>query len=110
MFLPRRRQTPPGSGLQVCPVCRADYVVPVWWEEVENGRLRLLLRCGECDTHHDVEVAGDVADRFEKEYVSDLDAMAATLDRLDRARMAAEASAFCDALAHDLIEADDFRS
>ena len=110
MFFPRRRQPPPGSGLQQCPVCRSGFVVPEWWEEREDKRLRLLLRCGECETHHDIEVAADVAARFEEEYVRDLDAMAATLDRLDRARMAAEASAFCDALARDLIEADDFRS
>ena len=37
-----------------------------------------------------------------------LEGMAATLDRLDRERMAAEASAFATALAHDLIDADDF--
>ena len=35
--------------------------------------------------------------------------MAATLERLDRTRMAAEASAFSAALARDLIVADDFR-
>ena len=109
MFLPRRRRPPPGSGLQRCPVCGAGFVVPVWWEEKPNNRLRLLLRCGECDTHHDLEVAGDVADRFEKEYVADLESMAETLERLDRTRMAAEASAFSVALARDLIVADDFR-
>lgn len=110
MFLPRRRrQSRPGSGLHQCPVCHADFVVPVWWEEKEGNRLRLLLRCGECDTHHDIEVAGDVADQYEKEYVRDLDAMAATLERLEHTRMAAEASAFSAALARDLIVADDFR-
>ena len=60
-----RSQPPPGTGLQICPVCRADFVVPVWWEELEDRRMRLLLRCGECDTHHDLVVAGEVADRFE---------------------------------------------
>jgi hypothetical protein len=104
----RRRQSPPGTGLERCPVCRSDYVVPVWWEEVEGGRLRLLLRCGECDTHHDIVVAGDVADRYEKDYVRVLERMAATLDRLDRERMVGQASAFATALARDLIGADDF--
>ena len=33
-FFPRRRQPPPGSGLHRCPVCHADFVVPVWWEEL----------------------------------------------------------------------------
>jgi hypothetical protein len=103
-----RSQPPPGTGLQICPVCRADFVVPVWWEEMENDRLRLLLRCGECDTHHDLVVAGDVADRFEKDYMRVLEGMTKTLDRLDRERMAAEASAFATALARDLINADDF--
>jgi hypothetical protein len=104
----RRRQPPPGTGLHVCPVCRSDYVVPVWWEEVEDNRLRLLLRCGECDTHHDLVVASEVADRFEKDYVRVLEAMAAQLERLDRERMAIQASAFATALARDLITAADF--
>ncbi len=104
----RREPPPPGTGLQVCPVCHADFVVPVWWEEVEDNQLRLLLRCGECDTHHDLVVPGDVADRFERDYVHALERMAATARRLDRERMAAEASAFATALARDLIDAGDF--
>ncbi len=104
----RRRQPPPGTGLQVCPVCHADFVVPVWWEELDDGELHLLLRCGECDTHHDLVIPGDVADRFERDYVRVLEGMAATLDRLDRERMAIQASAFATALARDLIDADDF--
>jgi hypothetical protein len=104
----RRRQPPPGTGLHICAVCRSDYVVPVWWEELEHDRMRLLLRCGECDTHHDLIVAGAVADRFEKDYVRVLESMAAQLDRLDRERMAVQASAFATALARDLIDADDF--
>ena len=103
-----RSQPPPGTGLQICPVCRADFVVPVWWEELEDRRMRLLLRCGECDTHHDLVVAGEVADRFEKDYLRVLEGMAATLDRLDRERMAAEASAGATAHARDLIDADHF--
>ena len=104
----RRRQPPPGTGLQVCPVCRSDFVVPVWWEEQEDEQLRLLLRCGECETHHDLVVASDVADRYERDYVRVLEQMGATLKRLDRERMAAEASAFATALARDLIDAGDF--
>lgn len=104
----RRRQIPEGTGLQVCPVCRADFVVPVWWEEQEQKRLRLLLRCGECQTMHDLVVAGDVADRFEADYIRMLEAMAAHLESLDRERMAVQASAFAAALARDLIGADDF--
>ena len=104
----RRRQPQPGTGLQVCPVCHADFMVPVWWEELEDDRLHLLLRCGECNTHHDLVVGNDVADRFERDYTRVLDAMAAQFDRLDRERMAAEASAFAAALARDLIDADDF--
>jgi hypothetical protein len=108
MFDRRHRQPPPGTGLQVCPVCRSDFVVPVWWEELEHKQLHLLLRCGECDTHHDLIVPGDVADRFEADYVRVLETMAAQLERLDRERMAVQASAFAAALARDLIGADDF--
>jgi hypothetical protein len=81
MFLPRRRQQPPpGSGLHQCPVCHAAFVIPLWWEERADNRLRLLLRCGECETQRDVEVSGDVARRFEQEYRRDLNEMAAMLE------------------------------
>ena len=103
-----RRQPPPGTGLEVCPVCRSDFVVPIWWEELEDNHLRLLLRCGECDTHHDLVVPGDVADRYERDYVRVLKEMATTVERLDRERMALQASAFATALARDLIDAGDF--
>jgi hypothetical protein len=94
----RRRQPPPGSGLHQCSRCHADFVVPVWWQELDDGRLRLLLRCGQCGTRHDIVVAGDVADRFERDYLRVI------------GEMAADASAFSDALAGDRIGADDFKS
>jgi hypothetical protein len=93
----RRRQPPPGSGLHQCPRCHADFVVPVWWEELGDGRLRLLLRCGACQIRHDVVVPGDLADRFEHDYVRQLEAMAAG------------ASAFSTALVGGQIGPDDFR-
>jgi hypothetical protein len=108
MFLSRRQPPPPGSGLHQCPICHGDFVIPLWWEELEDERLHLLLRCGECETHRDVVVPGDVADRYEREYIRVLEAMGAVLKRLDRERMTAEASAFSTALARDLIDAGDF--
>ena len=66
-----------------------------------------MLRCGECDTHHDLVVAGEVADRFERTICA-CSRDGRDLERLDRERMAAEASAFATALARDLIDADDF--
>ena len=72
--------------------------MPLWWQELDDGRLHLLLRCGECGTRHDLVVASDVANRYERDH------------RRAVGEMAADASAFSAALDRGLIGADDFRS
>jgi hypothetical protein len=103
-----RRTPPPGSGLHQCHLCHDDYVVPVWWEEVDGACWHMLLRCAQCETFRDVTVADDVA----KAYGRDLDRgraeIAASLDRSDRARMLAELPVLIAALERDLIDAADF--
>ena len=77
----RRRQPPPGSGLHQCPLCHADFVVPLSWQELDDGRLHLLLRCGECGTRHDLVVASDVANRYERDHRRAVGEMAADASR-----------------------------
>jgi hypothetical protein len=104
----RRRTPPPGSGLHLCAYCHEDYVVPVWYEDLEEQGWHLLLRCGQCETYRAIVVADDVAEAYER----DLDRGAAQIRRalaeLDGARMAAQVEAFVAALGRDLIDADDF--
>ena len=51
-----RRTPPPGSGLHQCRLCHDDFVVPVWWEEVDDQHWHMLLRCAQCETYRDVTV------------------------------------------------------
>ena len=99
-----RRTPPPGSGLHQCCLCHDDFVVPVWWEETDDERWHMLLRCAQCETYRDVVVGTDVVAAYERE----LQRGAATLDRADRARMLAELPVLIAALEHDLIDAADF--
>jgi hypothetical protein len=105
-----RRTPPPGSGLHQCRICHDDYVVPIWSEEAGNERWHLLLRCAQCETYRDIVVSNDVAKVYERDLERGKAEIAATLDRNERARMAADVHVFIAALEHDLIDAADFRS
>jgi hypothetical protein len=98
----------PGTGLQVCDRCHADYVCPVEWRESDDERWWMLLRCGECRSEREVTVTNEIAKRFG----ADLDASQREIERavrlLDEERMAGEIEAFALALQRDLIDAGDF--
>ena len=105
---PAGRTSAPGSGLQVCADCHADYVHPVEWHEAGDEHWWMLLRCGECRAEREVTVPDDVATR----YGEDLDAAVREIGRearrLDRERMTRETEILVAALNHDLIRAGDF--
>jgi hypothetical protein len=98
----------PGTGLQVCTHCHADFVHPMEWREADDEHWWLLLRCGECGAERELTVGDDIA----KRYGEDLDAAQREIDqvvqRLDCERMAAETEIFVKALERDLIDAGDF--
>ena len=104
------RPPAPGSGLHLCRICHEDYVVPVWWEEVDAKRWHMLLRCAQCETYRDIVVTNEVAKAYEQDLRRGMDVIAVSLERSDRARMAAEVHVFIAALEHDLIDAADFAS
>ena len=49
------------------PLCHDDFVVPVWWEEVDDEHWHMLLRCAQCETYRDVTVGNDVAAAYERD-------------------------------------------
>jgi hypothetical protein len=102
------RTPPPDPRLQRCSICHDDYVVPVWWEEVDDERWHMLLRCAQCETYRDVVVGDDVAKIYERDLERGMAEIAATLERSDRARMVEEVHILIAALDHDLIDASDF--
>ena len=105
-----RRTPPPGSGLHQCQFCHDDFVVPVWWEEVDDLHWHMLLRCAQCETYRDVTVGTDVAAAYERDLERGRAEITASLKRSDRARMLAELPVLIAALERDLIDAGDFRA
>jgi len=103
-----RRSPPPGSDLHLCRVCHEDYVVPVWWEEIDDECWHMLLRCAQCETYREVEATNDVAKAYDRDLHRGMTVIAASLERSERERMATEVSAFIAALERDLIDPADF--
>jgi hypothetical protein len=97
-----------GTGLQVCGSCHADFVHPVEWRESGDDHWWMLLRCGSCLADREVVVTNEVAERYGRELDAAEDELARAVRELDCERMAREAEAFAEALARDLIDADDF--
>jgi hypothetical protein len=89
-------------------MCHDDYVVPVWWEAVDDERWHMLLRCAQCETYRDVVVSDDVAKAYERDLQRGTGEIAAALNQIERERMVAELQIFAAALEHDLIDAADF--
>ena len=103
------RRTPvPGSGLHVCPGCRAPFVHPVARSRIDGARWSMTLRCGECRWQREVVVADDIVARFDDDVRAATRSIARALERADRERLAREADAFAAALDRDLIDAADF--
>lgn len=105
----RFRQTPPpGSGLHQCAYCHDDYVVPVWFEDLDEQGWHLLLRCGQCETYRAIVVSDDVAHAYERDLQRGAAQIRAAVEELDAARMTVQVAAFIVALERDLIDAEDF--
>jgi len=96
------------AGLHECALCRADCVIPVWWDSAGEDHWHMLLRCGACDTYRDVTVPDEVALAYQRELDRGTDEIRGALDRMDRDRQAVQTDAFIAALRRDLIDAGDF--
>ena len=108
LFRRPRRRGAAIHELMRCAPCGSDFVTPVEWAQRDGASWWMRLRCGECGDAREVVVTQDAADRFDRALDRGLDAIAATLERLDRERMNAEAEAFATALRLDLLDAADF--
>lgn len=95
-------------GLWECTRCVSRYVQPIEWEVLPSGQVALELRCPECFTQR--------SGTFDSERVRELDRtlnrgraeLRAVYGRTVRDNMYRELDCFTQALARDLISADDF--
>jgi hypothetical protein len=103
-----RTAYPRPARLGECDRCHSDYVIPVAWQESGELGWWIRVRCGECTFVRDVEVSNEEAKRFERELDRGVQDIAATVARLERERMIADADALTTALQRDLIDPGDF--
>jgi len=96
------------TGLEICLVCRRDFVHLVRCTNAGDDSWWLLLRCGGCGTWHETFARGDALRALRQASVRSLESVAEDLKRLDLDRMSWEVEAFSQALERDLIDADDF--
>ena len=98
----------PAAGLEICPVCKRDFVQPVSWEPAGEAAWWMFLRCGECGMSREIAVSNAEADRFERALHARASVLAAQARGLEEERLSAQIDAFAAALDQDLIDADFF--
>lgn len=96
------------AGLEICPVCKRDFVQPVSWEPAGEAAWWMFLRCGECGMSREIAVSNAEADRFERALHARASILAGQARKLEEERLSAEIDAFALALDQDLIDADFF--
>ena len=96
------------SGLELCVVCRRDFVSIVRCTKTGSGSWWLLLRCGGCGTWHETFARDEDVAALQRAIEQAFEAVGERVRCLDLERMSAEVEAFSQALELDLIDADDF--
>ena len=96
------------DSLRRCPECAGRLACPLSWEPTDDEHWTVDLRCGDCDHRWTRVISNGRAARFDIELDSDQAVLRRSLERLDRERMSAEAEAFAEALARDLVGPADF--
>ena len=74
-----------------CERCGSAFVNPTSWDEQGEADWWIRLRCGECGLVRAVEVTQDEAERFEADLDRTAGTIAMSLERLERARLIADA-------------------
>jgi hypothetical protein len=106
-----RAAGPPGtplSPLACCSACGSGFMQPCSSHERPDGRLRLELRCPECQLRTKGEYEPALVADYDRALVAARHEIAALCKAVTRANMEAEAGTLTRALDLDLIGADDF--
>ena len=105
---PALAAAPRATGLELCPACGTDFVVPLEWSAVEDHSWWMLLRCAQCEHSREVIVSNRQAERYDEALDRSADPIARAVAKLDRERMAATVESLIVALQRDLIGPADF--
>jgi hypothetical protein len=98
------------TGLEVCLVCREEFVSMARSTRAGNGTWWLLLRCGACGTWHETFARDEAVAALQKAIRRGVHTVAEHVRCLDLERMGSQVEAFSQALELDLIGPDDFQS
>src|SRR5215208_114766 len=98
----------PCTGLVQCTRCRADMVWPIDWDEIDDERWSMRLRCGQCGFARTAIATNAEADEFDHALDRQCVAIERTLAQVERERLALETDRFAEALRRDLIDVTDF--
>jgi hypothetical protein len=97
--------------LHRCPLCGSDGVSGWRADDLGDGvRVRVLLHCAECDTSRELIATSWAVDAYSRRHERQCWQIAVALRRAERRRLAADVDLLAEALRHDLIGPDDFRS
>jgi hypothetical protein len=100
---------PPPLELCECPHCGSRYVHPTGWQVQPNGAVAMRLRCPECLATMDGTFPAERVRELDRELADGRAAVRECYERAVRRNMYQELQALRNALARDLICADDFR-
>ena len=95
-------------GLHVCPACASDLVYPVAWEEADNTRWEVSLRCPNCEWSVTDTFGEELIQRFDETLDRGTEALVSDLRTLSRANMEADVERFIDALHAEYVLPEDF--
>jgi hypothetical protein len=104
----RRMAQRSSTGLEVCLVCRQEFVSMARCTRAGDGTWWLLLRCGACSTWHETFARDEAVAALQKAITRGVDTVAEQVRCLDLERMGSQVEAFSHALELDLIGPDDF--
>src|SRR5512144_1717213 len=93
-----------------CPHCASRYVHPTQWQALPGGAISLRLRCPECLASMEGTFPATHVRELDRELASGRALVRETYERVVRRHMYQELQALRNALARDLISADDFRA
>ena len=92
-----------------CPHCASRYVHPTQWQAQPDGAISLRLRCPECLAAMEGTFPAARVRELDRELASGRALVRDAYERIVRRHMYQELQALRNALARDLIGADDFR-
>ena len=92
-----------------CPHCASRYVHPTQWQAQPDGAISLHLRCPECLALLEGTFPAARVRELDRELAAGRALVRDAYERVVRRHMYQELQALRNALARDLISADDFR-